>query len=137
VDPVVSGSNDESVTEAPARVLVVEDDANVRQLCATVLREEGYRVETAVDGRDALDQLGCEPDLILLDLAMPFMDGYEFLSRFRASVDQRDTPVLILSATHRGPVPAGAQGVLQKPFAIDALVDRVSDLLHDQPATRG
>ena len=100
-----------------------------------MLREEGYRVETAVDGRDALDQLGCEPDLILLDLAMPVMDGYEFLSRFRATRQHRRTPVLIVSATHRGPVPAGAQGVLEKPFAIDALASRVRDLLHDQPTT--
>jgi DNA-binding response OmpR family regulator len=131
VDPLLAGWGDAPMTAAPARVLVVEDDANVRQLCATVLREAGYRVETAVDGRDALDQLDPEPDLILLDLAMPFMDGPEFLSRFRASVAHRRTPVLIVSATDLGAVLAGAQGVLEKPFAIDALAARVRGLLHD------
>jgi two-component system KDP operon response regulator KdpE len=124
------------VTEA-RRILVVEDDSTVRQLCATVLREEGYRVETAVDGRDALDRLDWQPDLILLDLAMPVMDGHEFLSRFRARRQHRRTSVLIISANHRGAVPAGAQGVLEKPFAIDVLAARVSDLLQDQPATDG
>ena len=120
------------LTDAAACILVVEDDPNIREVCATLLREQGYRVETAVDGRDALDQLDCKPDVIVLDLAMPFMDGYEFLRLFRASVRHRHTPVLILSATHRDAVLAGAQGMLEKPFAIEALVARVGELLRNE-----
>ena len=62
-------------------VLVIDDDPSIRALYTTLLRGEGYRVETAIDGQDGLNQLGCAPDLILLDLMMPFRDGNEFLRR--------------------------------------------------------
>lgn len=72
------------MTQDCACILVVDDDAAIRSFCRTLLGEEGYRVETAIGGRDAIHQLGCAPDLILLDLAMPGMDGYEFLRCLRS-----------------------------------------------------
>jgi CheY-like chemotaxis protein len=108
-------------------ILVVEDDENIRSIFATALRDEGYRVETAVDGRDALAHLGCAPDLITLDLTMPSMDGYEFLQRLRQLPLNALTPVLVVSAT--GGTPAGAQGVLEKPFEIEALFRRIAEML--------
>ncbi len=61
------------------RVLIVEDVADLRDFYAILLREEGYEVACACDGSDALRWLSWDPDVILLDLMMPIMDGYEFL----------------------------------------------------------
>jgi len=96
---------------------------------AILLHDEGYRVETAVDGQDGLDRLACEPDLILLDLMMPFMDGREFLRRMRGRTEQADTPVIVISAAAEGLTVAGAQAVMQKPFDAQALLRHVSGLL--------
>lgn len=95
-----------------------------------LLREEGSRVETAIDGLDALQQLGCAPDLILVDLHMPVMNGYEFLCRLRTMTNHGTTPVLIVTANHDRQAIAGAQGILKKPFEVATLLRHVSALLH-------
>ena len=110
-------------------ILVIDDDASIRDLYATILRGEGYRVETAIDGQDGLNQLGCGPDLIMLDLMMPFMDGSEFLRRLRRLAQHERTPVLVLSAHFAGATFTGAQSVMQKPFDMDVLLGRVSGML--------
>jgi DNA-binding response OmpR family regulator len=111
------------------RILVVEDDPNIRGLYETLLQDDGYQVATAVDGQDGLDQLACDPDLIILDLLMPLMDGRQFLRRLRGLPDHRSTPVLVVTAGNDRATVDGAQGVMQKPFDTDALLTRVSDLL--------
>lgn len=94
-----------------------------------VLRDDdGYRVETAVDGQDAMDHLGCAPDLILLDLGMPFMDGQEFVRRLRMLAQYEATPVLVMTASSAANV-LGAQGLIRKPFHNEALLARVAHLL--------
>jgi CheY-like chemotaxis protein len=113
----------------PNRVLVVEDDPTIRELYTVLLGDEGYRVETAVDGQDGLAQLRCQPDIILLDLSMPLMDGREFLRRLRLLPDQNATPVLVISATFDGASIAGAQGVMRKPFDALTLLAQMSGLL--------
>ena len=113
----------------PACVLVVDDDAATRGFMRTLLNEEGYQVETAVDGLDALGQLGCSPDLILLDLQMPFMSGHEFLDQLRTMPDYIGTPVLVVTSQRDSGTIAGAQGVLRKPFETASLLRRVSELL--------
>ena len=110
-------------------ILVIEDEPSIRSFMRTLLGDEGYRVETANDGLDGLQQLGCAPDLILLDLHMPVMDGYEFLARLRNTTGHNATPVLIVSANINGRPIDGAQGVLRKPFEIAALLSEVSALL--------
>jgi DNA-binding response OmpR family regulator len=115
-------------TKAP-RILVVEDDPSIRELYATLLQDGGYSVAMAGDGQDGLDQLGCDPDLIILDLLMPLMDGRQFLGRLRGLAGHRRTPVLVVSAVSAGTTVDGAQAVVQKPFDTDALLRRVSDLL--------
>lgn len=113
----------------PPCVLVVDDDRNIREMCAIVLRDDdGYRVQTAVNGQDALDQLGCAPDLILLDLGMPLMDGREFVARLRRVPQYQLTPVLVMTAARTGPV-LGTQGTIEKPFENDALLGRIAGLL--------
>lgn len=110
-------------------VLVVDDDASIRDLYTTLFTDEGYRVETATDGQDGLNQLGCAPDVILLDLMMPFMDGPEFLRRLRRMARHALTPVIVLSANYTGATYHGAQAVMQKPFDADLLLACVSRLL--------
>jgi DNA-binding response OmpR family regulator len=110
-------------------VLVIDDDPNIRELYTALLHDEGYRVETAVDGQDGLNRLSCAPDLILLDLMMPVMDGHQFLERLRNTAKHQHTPVVVLSAVYAGATLEGAQAVMQKPFEMDALLGRVSGLL--------
>jgi two-component system response regulator MprA len=110
-------------------VLVVEDDAAVRDACTEALVDEGYAVHSAADGLAALAELGCAPDVVVLDLVMPRMDGWEFLRRLRALPDHERTPVLLLTATaSTGAALAGAQAILRKPFVLEALLRHVSDL---------
>lgn len=112
-----------------ARILLVDDDADIRSAFGGVLRDAGYHVETAIDGQDGLAQLDGGHDLILLDLLMPFVDGYEFLRRLRLLPQHSRTPVLVVTSHHQGTHLAGAQGVLQKPLEVGTLLRRVSALL--------
>jgi CheY-like chemotaxis protein len=122
---------------AKSRVLVVEDDADLRQAICQILEEEGYRVRTASNGQEALGilELESEPCLILLDLMMPVMDGWQFLER--KNRDQRfgGYPVIVVSAYLEQPQlgsPAFAaphlkvDGVLRKPLDLHELVEAVS-----------
>jgi len=105
-------------------ILVVEDDPDVREITAEVLRQEGASVVEAVDGADALTKLDDleGPSLILLDLVMPRMDGLEFLKRLQAHPRAADFSVVVMTGRSD---PTGAQGVLgelKKPFNIGQLV---------------
>jgi two-component system response regulator MprA len=114
---------------ATRTILVVEDDAEVREVCAQVLTDEGYVVHAAPDGVSAIAQLDCMPDVIVLDLVMPRMDGWEFMRRLRAVAGHEHTPVLLLTATSSsGAALAGAQAILRKPFVVEALLRQVADL---------
>lgn len=108
---------------------MIEDEPSIRTFLRTLLRDEGYRVETAIDGLDALQQLGCAPDLILLDLQMPVMDGYEFLGHLRNRTTYGRTPVLVVSAKIDGKPIDGAESILRKPFEVATLLGHVSRLL--------
>ena len=122
---------------ATRTVLIVEDDASVRDVCADVLTDEGYVVHAAADGMSGLAQLDCSPDVIVLDLVMPRMDGWEFLRRLRAVAGHEQTPVLLLTGTaSSGAALAGAQAVLRKPFVVEALLRQVADLAHGVPRSR-
>ena len=112
-------------------VLIVEDDRDVRLALAEVLAEEGYRIALAEHGFDALCQLrfGMPPGVILLDLMMPVMDGWEFLAEQRAKPALASIPVVVLTAAGnaRG-LGASPQVVarLRKPVDIGALLDAVA-----------
>jgi DNA-binding response OmpR family regulator len=115
--------------KAAACVLVIDDDPSICDLYATLLVEEGYRVETAADGIDGLQQLRCKPDLIVLDLAMPRMDGHEFLRQLGRLPAHLNTPVLVVSAQTSRVWPNGASAVMVKPFDLYALLGQVSGML--------
>ena len=112
---------------SPFRVLVVEDDPGLRQFTREWLEEAGYETRSAENGAEALGALPWNPDLILLDLAMPVMDGWQFLGRLTAS-DASATgtvtpPVIVLTGTFRrtAELPRGATSMLEKPFDFDLL----------------
>jgi CheY-like chemotaxis protein len=110
----------------PVRVLIVEDVADLREFYAILLREEGYEVACACDGKDALRWMSWEPDVVLLDLMMPVMDGYEFYARLRDLPGQHP-PVIVVSAVapQRGALP-GVHATLPKPFDFTQLLHRVA-----------
>jgi CheY-like chemotaxis protein len=114
---------------ATRTILLVEDEADVREVCAQVLSDEGYTVHAAADGVSGIAQLDCGPDVIILDLVMPRMDGWEFMRRLRAVAGHEHTPVLLLTGTSSsGAALAGAQAILRKPFVVEALLRQVADL---------
>jgi two-component system, chemotaxis family, chemotaxis protein CheY len=105
-------------------VLVVEDEPAVLKVITLVLTDAGYRVEAAIDGLDALDKIAQErPGLIILDMRMPVMDGWEFSGQVRARYG-RTIPLLMLSAATDAAARASqieAEAYLEKPFDIDEL----------------
>jgi DNA-binding response OmpR family regulator len=113
-----------------SRVLVVDDDALIRDTLATALSDEGYSVRVAADGRAALDTLDeWRPDLIVLDLMMPVMDGQAFRAAQRDLDDAADIPVIVLSAAHNVQSRAstmGAAAIFPKPFDLGSLLEAVA-----------
>jgi CheY-like chemotaxis protein len=115
------------------RVLVVEDDEGIRQTLTDVLELGNYTVDCASDGVDALERMARNrPDLVLLDLYMPGMDGWEFLAIKAGQPALAAVPVLVLSATgDHGFGDAQEQGApiyLRKPFLVDELLAEVARL---------
>ncbi len=117
------------------RILLVEDDIALRATLAEVLSERGFDVACACDGREALAELASHPapNLILLDLAMPVMDGWAFRAVQRLDPRYAEIPTVILSASMsslEGLAPAAA---LTKPFDLDRLVDTIHRICDDRP----
>jgi DNA-binding response OmpR family regulator len=120
----------------PVRILVVDDDADVRGLLRELLGRAGHRVDEAPDGRAALRRLfECPPALVILDVGMPGLDGYATLERIR---DLSDVPVLMLTARGRElekvrGLTGGADDYVAKPFGNQELLARVQALLRRAP----
>ncbi|HSD86569.1 MAG TPA: response regulator [Kofleriaceae bacterium] len=112
------------------RILVVDDEPMVRDTLAQVLADEGYIVDIAVDGEDALERVqAARPDAILLDLMMPGMNGRQFLQALRHDPAYQQVPVLIMTAVHGLEVnlaSIGASEVVEKPFDVQDLLNKVA-----------
>jgi CheY-like chemotaxis protein len=112
-------------------ILVVDDDADIRQVVRAILESEGYAVALAANGRDALARLAQQPpDAILLDLNMPVMSGWEFHERLKSQKSR--IPVVFMTAGQEAQREArahGATGYLAKPFEMDDLLQTVEQLL--------
>jgi DNA-binding response OmpR family regulator len=118
------------------RVLAIEDDPALGTLYESVLSDEGHEVRVAHDAREGLRLMRDPPDVVLLDLMLPGIDGYEVLRRMRRQPQTKDTPVIVVSATvppdrHRIP---GANAVIHKPFALDGLLRSIEGLAHRHAA---
>ena len=116
-------------------VLIVEDDADLREMMAQLLTLEGFQAATVANGREALQYLEHTdtPEVILLDLMMPVMDGWEFRRRQRADPEMSQVPVIVLSALDQGR--AGGldpAAFLKKPLDFDRLLQLVRSYCHDK-----
>ncbi|HEX7117551.1 MAG TPA: response regulator [Longimicrobiales bacterium] len=120
-------------TPDAARILLAEDHFDSREALRILLESSGYHVAVAVDGRAALDQaLVDPPDLILMDVMMPELDGLEVTRRLRSSETTHDVPIIAISAMQGArelALEAGADEVLAKPIDIGSLLETVRDRL--------
>lgn len=131
---MLSESEEATLDKRAPRILVVEDDDDTREAIRDVLEAEGYHVTGLSNGRDALAWLegASEPDVIILDLMMPTLNGWQFLNEQR----QRDTiakvPVLVLTAdgrVSRQPASVDAAALLLKPVNLDDLLETVQRIV--------
>lgn len=118
-----------------ARILIAEDEPDIRELVAFTLRFAGHEVTTTANGEEALQQASqVVPDIIIMDVRMPKMTGYDACRAMKADVVLKDIPVVFLSAKGQDSeiqagLDAGAEEYLLKPFAPDQLVERVKNIL--------
>jgi two-component system, chemotaxis family, chemotaxis protein CheY len=123
------------------RILVVDDDKSIRELVTEWLRDEGFDVTTAANGAEALEEVQTQrPDVIVLDLMMPVMDGWAFAEACHQLTNPRPIPIVVVSATHELVDAAerlrsfGVRVSMPKPFNLDVLAATVARLAeHREP----
>ena len=120
---------------APPRILVVDDEADIAGILGAILRRAGHQVRMAGDGVEALEMIAREPpDVVLLDVRMPRLDGLETLRRLRQAAATARLPVIVLTANaepadRAGALAAGADECVAKPFEAADVLARVQALL--------
>ncbi len=122
---------------AAKRILIVDDEALLREALAHALRDEGYVTLEAANGREAVERVASErPDLVLMDVMMPVLDGRQALQLIRSAQSRAATPVVMMSAAvGREFLDASIAGYLAKPFDIDHLVQLVVTLIGRPPSS--
>jgi two-component system, OmpR family, response regulator CpxR len=119
------------VLDMPRDILVVDDDRDIRETLGEILNHEGYHVEMAENGARAIELIrrGPAPSLVLLDLMMPVMSGWEFLEQAETDETLHDIPVLVVSAMPAPLAPpesrGGVKACLHKPLKLEQLLDLV------------
>jgi two-component system alkaline phosphatase synthesis response regulator PhoP len=127
---------------AKGKILVVDDEVYIVHILDFSLGMEGYEVLTALDGEQALEKARQEhPDLIVLDIMMPKLDGYETCKLLKADDGTRNIPVILLSAKGRNAdqkvgFDVGADDYITKPFSPRKLVERINDILGQASSQR-
>jgi CheY-like chemotaxis protein len=117
----------ERVVQSAKKILLVEDNNEVRELLALFMKRLGYKVVEAATGLEAIDRASTvQPDLIMMDLRLPAMNGAETTARLKANPSTRDIPLLVITASGAGMVTqsalaAGAAEILHKPIDVTTL----------------
>jgi DNA-binding response OmpR family regulator len=128
-------SGGKPITPHAATVLLIDDDRLMLSLCCDALEEQGYRTIIATDGLSGIETaVAGRPDLILLDVVMPGIDGFEVCRRLRALPPFGQTPIVLLSAStdlrlEAQGAAAGATVTLSKPFGVGLIVETIRRLL--------
>jgi len=133
---VLSKYRSGAATETPGNVLIIEDDPSTRAIFHRILQKEGWNVAEAQNGRIGLEQVFSHtPDLILLDLMMPEMDGFQFIEELRNHTDYRTVPIIVITAMELEPehlhyLNGSVERILQKgAYSRDELLQQVCDLV--------
>ena len=130
-------------TAPPARVLIVDDEPNILLSLQFLMKKAGYAVRTATDGEQALAEIARErPDIVLLDVMMPKLDGFSVCQRIKAAPEWREVRVIMLTARGRDVErekgrTLGADDYITKPFATKDAMDRVAAALARPAAAPG
>jgi two-component system cell cycle response regulator DivK len=120
------------------KILVVDDNQDGRELVVKILKNRGYQMIEAVDGEEALEKAIAEnPDLILMDISIPKLDGYEVTRRLKSQVKFKDTPIIALTAhamkgDREKALEAGCDGYISKPIDIHELPDQIKSYLKNK-----
>lgn len=120
-----------------AKVLVVEDTLDTRELLHLYLTTAGFTVVTACDGREGLYMARAEkPDLVVTDLNMPHLDGLSLVRELRAESEFKDLPIIVLTAFGKQDrdeaIRAGANRAVDKPTDLESLIDDINELLNER-----
>ena len=115
-------------------ILIVDDNRDGRELAAKILKAKGFRIIEAIDGEDALQKVTEKPDLVLMDISLPKLDGYEVTRRLKSQEIYKDIPVIALTAhamkgDKEKALAAGCDGYIPKPINIRELPDQVDKFL--------
>ena len=122
------------------KILAVDDEPDQLALLDAILKEEGFTIDTAANGVEALDKVNrCRPDAILVDVAMPKMNGFTLCAKLRGNPATAAIPVLMLTGLHRqfdrlNGFAHGANAYLTKPYAADELISALKLMLTDPTA---
>lgn len=129
---------DENEKELTKKILIVDDNQDSRELVVKILKNRGYQLIEAIDGEDALEKAMAErPDLILMDISIPKIDGYEVTRRLKSRKEFKYTPIIALTAhamkgDREKAFEAGCEGYIAKPINIHELPDLIKSYLKEK-----
>lgn len=122
----------------PKKILIVDDNQDSRELAVKVLKNRGYQIIEARDGEEALEKaLAEKPDLILMDISIPKINGYEVTRRLKSQADFKATPIIALTAhamkgDKEKALEAGCDGYISKPINVHELPDQIKSYMKDK-----
>ena len=120
--------------DMPAKILIVDDEVHLARILQFTLEHAGYDVSTAFDGKEAIEKArSVRPDLVVLDLMLPIIDGYKVCNILKNDDEFKKVPIIILSArdlsSEKLDEPISADLFLEKPFNSNMLIDKIGELL--------
>jgi DNA-binding response OmpR family regulator len=121
------------------KILLVDDEKDLREGLAILLWSKGFEVFSACDGKDGMEKaIALKPDIIILDVMMPQMDGYAFARQIKSEESIQNTPIIVVSAKDKMQdlfQLEGVKGCMVKPFGIDNLLRKIEEVLKEKEST--